>query len=225
MMAIGKRRGTDRLLRIALLSAAAAVVVYVAMLVGYRQGWGWLSAADHAGLQADYRIGSQHPDWVRFWYAITTIFKPQVFRLLAVIAAGAEIVRRRPRSALFLLVAVEMTEPITRLAKHSVCRPRPVDALVKVSSYSFPSGHALGVVVGVGALLAVIVPLLRPRAQAVAIAAGVLVVVAVGVSRVALVVHHISDVVAGWALGWVWLVVVAAVFRPWRSERGEPLHD
>ena len=39
-------------------------------------------------------------------------------------------------------------------------------------------------------------------------AAGVVIVVTVGVGRVALNVHHLSDVIAGWALGYVLLRVV-----------------
>jgi undecaprenyl-diphosphatase len=46
------------------------------------------------------------------------------------------------------------------------------------------------------------------------IGAGVLIVVAVGVGRVVLNVHHPSDVVAGWALGYVWFVLSLWLLPP-----------
>ncbi|MGH3560643.1 MAG: phosphatase PAP2 family protein, partial [Mycobacterium sp.] len=47
-----------------------------------------------------------------------------------------------------------------------------------------------------------------------AVAVGALIVVAVGFGRVALNVHHPSDVLAGWALGYVYFLVCARLLRP-----------
>lgn len=205
----------------ALVSIAAAAAVYVLMLLGYLQGWGWLATADAAALDASYGIGIKHPVWVRFWDGLSMVFAPAVFRLLAMVAAVIALVRRRLRVVLFLLAAVEMSGMLTVVAKGSVDRPRPVTALAAASSSSFPSGHALGVTVGIGALLALTLPLLRRRAQVAAVGVGALVVAAVGVARVALNVHHPSDVLAGWALGWAYLAVWAVLLKPW-ADRVDP---
>ena len=191
-------------------------MVYALMLVGYLQGWGWLARVDAAALDASYDVAVKHPIWVRFWDGISTVFEPAVFRAVGMIAALVAVLRRRLRAALFLLAAVETSGLLTVLAKGSVGRPRPVTALVTASSTSFPSGHALGVTIGVGALLLLALPALRRNARVAAVSVGVLVVGAVGVSRVALNVHHPSDVLAGWALGWAYLTVWALVLQPWR---------
>ncbi|MGV0624481.1 phosphatase PAP2 family protein [Mycolicibacter minnesotensis] len=201
----------------AMVSIAAAAAIYVLMLVGYRQGWGWLGAVDTAALNSSYDMAVQHPSWVRIWDTISTVFEPAVLRALAMLAAIAALLRRRLRAALFLLVTVETTGVLTMVAKGAVGRPRPATALVAATSTSFPSGHALGVMVGVGALAMVALPLLRPRVRQVALAAAVSVVAAVGISRVALNVHHPSDVLAGWALGWAYLTAWALVIRPWEN--------
>ena len=200
----------------ALTSVAGAVAVYVLMLVGYQQGWGWLARVDAAALDASYDIAVKHPIWVRFWDGISTVFEPAVFRAVGMVAALIAVLRRRLRAALFLLVTVEVTGILTVLAKGAVGRPRPVTALVAASSTSFPSGHALGVTIGVGALLLVALPVLRRNARIAAVSLGALVVAAVGVARVALNVHHPSDVLAGWALGWGYLTVWALVLQPWQ---------
>ncbi|WP_350355351.1 phosphatase PAP2 family protein [Mycolicibacter heraklionensis] len=201
----------------ALISVAAAVAVYVLMLVGYRQDWTWLAGVDTAALDASYDVAVKHPFWVRFWDGISTVFEPAVFRAVGMVAALVAVLRHRLRAALFLLLAVEASGLLTVLAKGSVGRPRPVTALVTASSTSFPSGHALGVMIGVGALLLLALPVLRRRnVRVAAVSVGVLVVGAVGVARVALNVHHPSDVLAGWALGWAYLTAWALVLQPWR---------
>lgn len=198
----------------ALASVAAAAVVYALMLLGYRQGWGWLSSADAAALDASYDVAIKHPAWVRFWDGISMVFAPAMFRGLAMVAVLVAAARRRLKVALFLLVTVEASGLLTVWAKGAVGRPRPVTALVAASSTSFPSGHALGVMVGVGALLALTLPILRGAPRLAVLGAGGLVVAAVGVARVALNVHHPSDVLAGWALGWAYLVGWALVIKP-----------
>ncbi|WP_206430441.1 phosphatase PAP2 family protein [Mycobacterium sp. P7213] len=200
----------------ALISMAAAVAVYVLMLVGYRQGWTWLAEVDTAALDASYDVAVKHPIWVRFWDGISTVFAPAVFRAVGMVVALVAVLCHRLRAALFLLVSVEASGLLTVVAKGSVGRPRPVTALVSASSTSFPSGHALGVMIGVGALVLLALPALRRNARVGAVSAGVLVVAAVGVSRVALNVHHPSDVLAGWALGWAYLTAWALALQPWR---------
>lgn len=167
----------------ALISVAAAVAVYVLMLIGYRQGWIWLADVDSAALDASYDVAVKHPVWVRFWDGVSTVFEPAVFRAVGMVVALVAVLRRRLRAALFLLVTVEMTGLLTVLAKGSVGRPRPVTALVSATSTSFPSGHALGVMIGVGALLLLALPALRGNARTAAVSVGVLLVGAVGVSR------------------------------------------
>lgn len=204
--------------------AVAAAVVYAAMWLGHRQGWMWLHAVDSSSLHALHDVEVKHPWWVRFWDVVCTVFGPPVFRLLGAVAVAAVLVKRKLRAALFLLASVQFSELVTWAAKGLAQRPRPATALVPASSSSFPSGHALAATVGVLALLTVLFPLLSQRTRVVAAAVGALIVVAVGFGRVALNVHHPSDVVAGWALGYlyfqvcVWLFGISGRDRPRRRQ-------
>ncbi|OBI44552.1 hypothetical protein A5707_03205 [Mycobacterium kyorinense] len=194
-------------------AAVAAVGVYALMWLGHQQAWGWLDSPDAASLSTLYDVGVQHPEWVRFWQVLCTVLGPAVFRVLAAVAAVIALVRRSLRTAAFLFVTVELSGLLIQAAKGLADRPRPATALVTESSSSFPSGHALGVLVGVLALLTVVWPMLsRPLAVA-AGAAGAVVVLAVGFGRVALNVHHLSDVLAGWALGYLYFLACAWLLR------------
>lgn len=129
---------------------------------------------------------------------------------LAVVAAVLLWCRRRRHEALVVLVAALGAALLVVLAKNLYGRARPPLAvqLVPESTASLPSGHALGSIVVLGVIAVVAARSARSRAlriQAfVTAAAGI---VLIGVSRLYLGVHWLTDVLAGWALGGAWLAL------------------
>lgn len=100
----------------------------------------------------------------------------------------------------------------TNLLKLAFGRPRPEDGLVDVASHAFPSGHALGAMAVYVAWARLAMPDGHGMQRA-AIALGLL----VGWSRVALGVHHVTDVLAGWCLAAA--LVTAVCRRPRRADQ------
>ena len=194
--------------------AALALAVYVLMWVGFAQQWHWLDVTDRSALDALHTFGIAHPGWVAFWDVFCTVLGPTAFRLFALALIVVALARRNLRAALFLVISVELSGLVSEAAKAAANRPRPAEALVHAPTTSFPSGHALGVMVGVLALLTVVLPVVRRPLRVWLIAVGAIVVVAIGLGRVVLNVHHVSDVLAGWALGYVWFVVCALIVPP-----------
>ena len=101
-------------------------------------------------------------------------------------------------------------ELVLKLAFH---RPRPVPFfdLPQPASFSFPSGHALFsfcFFVGVTGFLS---PRLAWHAKFLMWAATVLLVGGIGFSRIYLGVHYPTDVLAGYAAGIVWAVMLKFV--------------
>ena len=121
-----------------------------------------------------------------------------IFGLIAVVILGA---RRRGASLAVLVVSMAILYITVPVLKEAIDRPRPPDGLVGVSGGSYPSGHAAYAVMY--AWLAVITALLwRARIRGTGlIMAGVAFAAAIGLSRVYLHVHYLSDVAGGWALG------------------------
>ena len=91
-------------------------------------------------------------------------------------------------------------------------RPRPPDPLTSAGHWGFPSGHAaqatLYTWLAVTLALRVVPGITR---RSLVIAAGIALTVLVGLSRIYLRVHWMSDVSAGWALGLSCFTAVAAV--------------
>jgi undecaprenyl-diphosphatase len=132
------------------------------------------------------------------------------------------LVRRRHRLAVYVAVTGLGTAVLSPLVKQLVDRLRPmVDTPVAAAGGpSFPSGHTLAVTVWVGVVLLVLLPVVPPARRRLAVALGVALVVIVGLTRIALGVHFVSDVLAGWLIGAGWLLATATAFRTWRRHEG-----
>ena len=105
----------------------------------------------------------------------------------------------------------------TTLGKKLVGRTRPdyADAVPPYeNSPSFPSGHTLNttVVISLVVYLACL-QLQRTIARAGLIAAGVIFIAAMGMSRVFLGHHWMTDVIMGWILGLAWVGIVIMAHR------------
>ncbi len=197
-----------------LAGAIPAAAVFLFALVGVLARWEWMENADWAVLDPLYRYGVAHPGWVTAWDVLCTVFHPTVFRLVALIWIVYLLMGRRPdryQVVLYLASTVEFSALIVMFTKAVVSRPRPATALVAEHSSAFPSGHALGTAVAVTAMVFAASPWLRGRWRTVSVVIGVAIVIAVGAGRVVLNVHHPSDVLAGWALGYLWALVCLPV--------------
>lgn len=101
------------------------------------------------------------------------------------------------------------------LLKEIFRRPRPtMDPLLTLTSYSFPSGHAMNSFVFYATIAYFIYHFTRKTTTGVLalfICAGIIFLI--GLSRVYLGVHYPSDVAAGYAAGMVWFVLVLLVDR------------
>ena len=134
---------------------------------------------------------------------------------------------RRMREGLFAGVALAGSALLNLAAKQLFARERPSlwESIAPETTYSFPSGHAMGAMT-----LTWVVVLLawHTRWRWVAIVAMCAFTSGVAASRVYLGVHYPSDILAGWAAASAWVVsVYLLVFRPglrpwWGGSRGVP---
>lgn len=116
-----------------------------------------------------------------------------------------------------MVVAVAGSLAMTTVGKVVVARDRP-DVLLAVPPFedspAFPSGHTLNAVVIAGMVAYLFV--LRRRSLRVAVLAVALAVVhsvLMGLSRVYLGLHWLTDVMVAWCLGAAWLALVVVVHQ------------
>ena len=211
----------------ALVASVALVLVAVpfGLLFFLVQGeWGPLARAD-AGARDDlHAYAVDHAPFVTAMKALSDSGSTLAYLVVFGAVCGWLLWRRLPRLALFVVVTVAGSSLLNQVVKVSVDRSRPVlpDPVAHANGLSFPSGHAQAALVGYSVLLLVFLPVLRGVWRATAVAVAVLMVLAIGFSRVALGVHYVSDVLAGYVLGAAWVLAMTAAFNAWRVERGRP---
>ncbi|MDM7920983.1 MAG: phosphatase PAP2 family protein [Pyrinomonadaceae bacterium] len=94
-------------------------------------------------------------------------------------------------------------------------RPEPLVEYAIDDSYSFPSGHALAGLVIYLTIAWLVVNQLSARTLRFAIAGAVIImIIAIGLSRVYFGVHHLTDVFAGWLAGLLWTAAVMSGDEP-----------
>src|SRR5204863_9418583 len=127
--------------------------------------------------------------------------------LWTVIGAATVILalRGRWRLAAYLLVTGAGALALDPILKSLVGRLRPVVAhpIAHGTGDSFPSGHSLGSIVCYGAILLVFLPAARGR-RVTFVTVTVTLIALIGISRILLGVHYLSDVVGVWAGGITW---------------------
>jgi len=159
---------------------------------------------------------------------ILTFFGSPVWFYVIVTPAVIWVWRRgHPRLAVFLVVTALGGGLLDTVVKEAVDRPRPslVDPVATAHGKSFPSGHTMSSTFVYGALVLVFLPVIGRRYRPVVIGGAVILVLAIGFSRLALGVHYITDVVGGFVLGLAWLAASTAAFSIWRVEMGRPPVD
>jgi len=126
------------------------------------------------------------------------------------------LIERNPRIALVFFVSISSGILLSFSLKYGFTRPRP--DIVPHGSYvytsSFPSGHALMsslIYLTIAGMLSHLS--FRRRMKTYFFAIAFLLTIAIGLSRVYLGVHYITDVIGGWAIGSGWALLCFFIFR------------
>ena len=197
-----------RALWLALAGAALGAVVLLALLVGHRAPFGWDRAIMLALRAPGDPARPVGPAWLHeVMVNVTALGSGTVLTGAVAAVVGLLLVKRLWLTAALAMAATLGGSILAAQAKHWVARPRPelVDHLVQVTGLSFPSGHATNSAIIYLTLAGLVAQAEHGRTvRDYTFAVAVLLVGAIGLSRVYLGVHWPSDVLAGWCAGTGW---------------------
>jgi membrane-associated phospholipid phosphatase len=198
---LGLRAG----LIVLLLVPFALLAVFVAM------SWTPLRSFDALVSESVHVWAVQHPAVVEAMRVWSLVFSPMVLRAAALVLAVWLFRRHQPRPAWWVIAVMTAGGLVAAVLKLLVERDRPsfLDPVARATGYSFPSGHAANAALTSAVFLFILLPYARKKGWL--WTAAVIVTVVTGLSRIGLGVHYASDVVAGWLLGAV--VVVLSIKR------------
>jgi undecaprenyl-diphosphatase len=184
--------------RLAALIGVVAIAVFVVLTIGVTTGAGWVHSLDSAAFDI---ADDLRESWLSTAARVVTTLGLIGVVGPAVLAGGAVLMIRHHRArAAALVLGCAMEWCAVWIVKYAVDRPRPSHPLVGTAGASFPSAHAANSVGWLALALATAI-LIPTRAGRIALTvAGALLTVAVGLSRVYLRAHYITDVLAGEAL-------------------------
>ena len=153
----------------------------------------------------------------RLWLAVSLVGSPVVMTAIALLVTGVLVAQQRRVTAAGGIVTQGGGAIINEALKQLIHEPRPLGAELYLygHSWSFPSGHAMGSLIGYGFLTYVIVVCwsAKRRTHVLAVATALIVILTIGISRLALGVHYVNDVLGGWAFGAMWLTVCILVLQ------------
>jgi undecaprenyl-diphosphatase len=193
------------------LMAVLAVALFV--LIGYAIVLSGDPGPTPGDSQAIDIVDNIRADWLTsLAKVVTALGSSAVLIPLTVIVAGVLAWRRQWPELAVLVGGVLLILVAVPVIKDIVDRPRPAGGLVSAPDSSYPSGHAAHSVFYTWLALTVTVRV-RPgwRYGTALMVGGLVVTAAVGLSRVYLGVHYLSDVSGGWALGVSAFTICAAV--------------
>ena len=167
------------------------------------------------------------PDWVKSILALGDFIGLQGYIAICVLLALYFAIKKFWKEFFMVLITFVGQSPIFLGLTYLFARPRLVfsENIGNVYKYfSFPSGHMISTVICFGFLIYFFVPKISSRFwKAVVILTAILLVVFVGYSRFFVGAHYLTDIVAGTAVGIVWLCIVVMSFES-ITRKGDEKH-
>lgn len=200
-----------------LINGLLCLAIFVALLIPVAGHWQPLLRFD-TWFGTPFEAFTASNGWAQqVALVIQWLFDTWPMTLLTVVVAIALVVRGHQRLAIWSVVVMTVTSLLTNLVKNLIDRPRPTwpDPLETLHSFSFPSGHSSGISSAASVAILLSMMLIRRRSirrAVIAIALGLVLIV--GFDRIFLGVHNLSDVVAGWVLGFGVAFLTRAAFDP-----------
>jgi undecaprenyl-diphosphatase len=205
-----------------LTAGLVAMAVWVLLGIGVAADFAAQLRVDGAVSEALY-VGDRRAALLNGLLEVLTFPGGALFRLLVFLPVLVLLLRARAWwTAGWVATAVVVIGPITTLLKELFGRIRPdfEEGGARLTSLSYPSGHSSGIATLVTVAVVLAWPLLARRPlRRLALALGVALVLVVGLTRMWLGVHFLSDVIGGWALGLSWSLLTALAFSAFPGGR------
>ena len=145
---------------------------------------------------------------------ITSIGDPRIVVPLTGIVFVALLVKRHRLAATFFAIDAMGGAALSYFLKLAFSKPRPQlwTSAIEETTFSYPSGHALGSVVIYG-FLSYVFARLYPRFAGAIYAFAAFMILSIGFSRLYLGVHWPTDILAGYGIGFLWITACISLLR------------
>jgi YegS/Rv2252/BmrU family lipid kinase len=200
-----------------LIGAASSLLVLAVLAAMVRFRWDGLDSADGAVGDGAEAWTGRHDLAYTVLHGIEVAFGTVPLAVATAVVVLLLLLRRHTRAALWTAGVMLAASTTVYVLKRLLQRDRPVwdDPIHTIDGYAFPSGHSSGIASAMG--VAIVLTLIFVRRKSLRqglVSLFLALVVLVGLDRIFLGVHNLSDVVAGFAVGSFWVLLGMAVYHP-----------
>lgn len=153
-----------------------------------------------------------NPQFDRIFLFFTALDDPPTVVTIFIITIAWLVMKRRYSDGIRFTIVCAGGVLINQVMKLFFAKPRPElwHRLITETSFSFPSGHAVGSMVVYGFIAYILAKEMQQHKHIVYAAASLL-IIAIGLSRLYLGVHYPTDIIAGYGIGFIWLITCMKV--------------
>lgn len=175
---------------------------------------------------ADVRVENllysfRHLGLIKFFLWVTTLANVRVIIVFAAVLSLILWIRKRKEFILPFWVTLTGSTLFYTVTKLIIHRPRPELAYYVERGFSFPSGHSTIAVAFYGFVAYILFRRKRHwKMKANIVFWGLLTILTIGFSRIYLSVHYLSDVIGGFMMGALWLII-GIIITEWLLKFGE----
>lgn len=154
-----------------------------------------------------------------FMKLATKLSNPEVMIVIAIISIiiCIKFIKNKKLSLGIVLNLAGITL-INQILKLIFKRERPTGyRLIEMSGYSFPSGHAMASLAFYGLLIYIIKRLVKNKyLKILLITLNIAIIILIGVSRIYLGVHYLSDVLTGYSISIIYLLITTKLLNKYK---------
>lgn len=150
---------------------------------------------------------------------ITNSISPTKIIFLSLIIIALLSYKKRLKETFLFILSIGGGYLLEIALKELVQRPRPTNALITETSYSFPSGHATIAIIFFTLLIYLFNKEIKNKTtRYIFIGVNIALILLIGLSRIYLNVHWLTDVLGGYALGLIWISILIKTIKPKKTK-------
>lgn len=154
-------------------------------------------------------FAANRAEWLTlFFRAATFLGEFSVIAFLSILSVYHFYSKKHSEKIKSFVISIAGSAITVFFIKHIFFRARPVlEAIYPETGSSFPSGHATMAMAFYGFLFYTILKAKWHPLKKIFLVASPLLIILIGLSRLYLGVHYLSDVLAGYAIGFIWILI------------------